>query len=126
MTETVLEKELVMTQEVFDAFARLSGDDNPIHVDSEFAAKTDFGQTVAHGMYLYAILREMVRELSEGTPQFSQSLMFPAPARCGDKIKFIVNGIDSSVPTYKMQAVRMNDGEEVCRAECSLLPEMAF
>ena len=45
----------VFTQEDFDRFARLSGDDNPIHVDSEFSARHKFGRTVAHGMLLLAI-----------------------------------------------------------------------
>jgi len=33
----------------FDRFARLTGDDNPIHCDPVFAATTHFGATVAHG-----------------------------------------------------------------------------
>ena len=42
------------TQADFDRFADLTGDNNPIHVDPEFAARTYFGKTVAHGMLLYS------------------------------------------------------------------------
>jgi len=49
------------TQADFDAFAAVSGDDNPIHVDPEFSAHTRFGRTVAHGMLLYSRLWAMVR-----------------------------------------------------------------
>ncbi len=45
----------VFSQTDFDRFAALSGDDNPIHVDAEFSARTRFGRTVAHGMLLYSI-----------------------------------------------------------------------
>ena len=38
------------SQADFDRFARLSGDDNPIHVDPRFAARTRFGRTVAHAL----------------------------------------------------------------------------
>ena len=34
--------ERVLTQDEFDAFAKLSGDDNPIHVDPDFSARTRF------------------------------------------------------------------------------------
>lgn len=44
------------TQEDFDRFARLTGDNNPIHVDPQFSARTRFGRTVAHGMLLYSTI----------------------------------------------------------------------
>ena len=43
-------------QRDFDRFAALSGDDNPIHVDPEFAGRTRFGRTVCHGMLLYSTI----------------------------------------------------------------------
>ena len=46
----------IFTQDDFVRFARLSGDDNPIHVDAKFASTTRFGKTVAHGMLLYSVL----------------------------------------------------------------------
>ena len=42
------------TQDAFDRFAALSGDDNPIHVDPDFSARTRFGRTVSHGMLIYS------------------------------------------------------------------------
>ena len=47
---------LSFTQAQFDRFAALSGDDNPIHVDPQFAARTRFGRTVAHGMFLLSLI----------------------------------------------------------------------
>lgn len=69
----------VFTQADFDAFARLSGDDNPIHVDTAFAAQTRFGRTVAHGMLLYSALCGAIHGWFPGARQLEQELMFPAP-----------------------------------------------
>ncbi len=38
------------TQEVIDQYALASGDHNPIHIDPAFAARSQFGGTIAHGM----------------------------------------------------------------------------
>ena len=49
-----------LTQDKIDAYARASGDFNPIHIDPAFAAGTFFGGTIAHGMLLLAYLSEML------------------------------------------------------------------
>lgn len=67
------------SQAEFDAFARLSGDDNPIHVDAAFAAQTRFGRTVAHGMFLYSALCGAIYGRFPGARQLEQELIFPAP-----------------------------------------------
>jgi acyl dehydratase len=74
-----LEIKRVFSQADFDRFAALSGDDNPIHVDPEFAARTRFGRTVAHGMLLYgAVCGALGTRLpGPGTLQREQELMFP-------------------------------------------------
>jgi acyl dehydratase len=71
----------VLLQSDFDRFARLTGDDNPIHCDPVFAAKSDFGATVAHGMMLYSCICKGLAELipGPGAVQLEQSLMFPNP-----------------------------------------------
>ncbi len=65
------------TQADFDAFAALSGDDNPIHVDPDFSARTRFGRTVAHGALLCSVLRGLVEEIVPGGRQIRQSTMYP-------------------------------------------------
>ena len=85
----------VFSQSDFDRFAALSGDDNPIHVDPEFAARSKFGRTVAHGMFLYGNVCRML-----GTPlpnpdgvQVEQELMFPSPTFAGEEVEIRVEGI---------------------------------
>lgn len=77
----------VLLQDDFDRFARLSHDDNPIHCDPDFAARSHFGATVAHGMMLYScICKALTEQVGPGVVQLEQSLMFPAPTYVGDRI----------------------------------------
>jgi acyl dehydratase len=78
----------VFSQQDFDRFAALSGDDNPIHVDPEFAARSRFGRTVAHGMLLYSVVSGVLgtRLPGPGTLQLEQELMFPNPTYTGEEI----------------------------------------
>lgn len=45
-------------QPMIDAWAELSGDRNPLHVDPEYAAGTPFGGTIAHGHLSLAWMSE--------------------------------------------------------------------
>lgn len=78
----------VFSQEGFARFAALSGDDNPIHVDPEFSARTKFGRTVAHGMLLYSTVSAALgtRLPGPGTLQLEQELMFPSPTYTGEEV----------------------------------------
>lgn len=69
----------VLLQADFDRFAKLTGDDNPIHCDPAFAVRSHFGATVAHGMMLYSCICKGLAELvpGPGAVQLEQSLMFP-------------------------------------------------
>ena len=59
----------------FDEFARLSGDDNPIHVDPDYSSTTRFGRTVAHGMLPFSVLDAATsRWLGEGLQLKGQRL----------------------------------------------------
>lgn len=71
----------IFSQEDLNRFAALTGDDNPIHVDPEFSARTKFGATVAHGMLLYSAISAAIGEWfpDGGFIQLSQELIFPSP-----------------------------------------------
>jgi len=55
---TVISKQINQAQ--LNAYAKASGDDNPLHLDSEFAASTQFGGIIAHGMLTLAFVSEMM------------------------------------------------------------------
>ena len=82
----------LLNQSDFDRFAILSGDDNPIHCDPDFARRSHFGATVAHGMFLYGLI---YRALAEAMPdagmlQLEQELMFPNPSFAHDEVEVLV------------------------------------
>ena len=49
-----------ITQERLVAYSAASGDDNPLHLDQEFASRTQFGGIIAHGMFTLAFISEMM------------------------------------------------------------------
>jgi acyl dehydratase len=119
----VLEK--VLTQSDFDAFAELSGDDNPIHVDEVFSAKTRFGRTVSHGMLLSTILRGLLGKLVPGGRQLEQKLMFPSPTFAGDAMRFAVirRSDDGRHVVAELNCERIEDGVITCAGEATLVRE---
>ena len=51
---------LEITQERLNAYCAASGDHNPLHWDAEFAATTQFGGVIAHGMLTLALVSRMM------------------------------------------------------------------
>jgi len=49
-----------ITSNDVNAFAELSGDYNPLHVDEAFAASALFGKRVVHGMFLGSLVSQLV------------------------------------------------------------------
>lgn len=81
---TVTEADVVL-------FAGLSGDFNPLHTDATFAAKTPFGQRVAHGMLVASISTGLAQTLGifEGTTLalMEQTFRYKAPTFFGDTVR---------------------------------------
>jgi 3-hydroxybutyryl-CoA dehydratase len=77
-----------ITDEVVRAFAELSGDYNPIHLDEEFAKKTRFGRRIAHGMISGALISAVLgNEFRERKIVYlSQTLKFVAPVFIDDTV----------------------------------------
>jgi 3-hydroxybutyryl-CoA dehydratase len=80
-----------LSQAEFDLFARISGDNNPIHVDPQFSSRTRFGRTVSHGMLLYTVLWGLVQKHYPGARQSGQTLMFPNPAYADEALRFEIS-----------------------------------
>lgn len=110
-----LQAEWLPTQDEFDAFAAVSGDDNPIHVDPEFSARTRFGRTVAHGMLIYSRLWGLLRNALPEARQESQQLMFPNPCFAGELVDLTVDEIGEDC--FAVRAVRRHDGAELLVGE---------
>lgn len=70
------------------AYAGISGDFNPLHVDAEFARRTRFGERIAHGMLTAGLISAVLgtRLPGPGAIYLSQTLQFVNPVRIGDTI----------------------------------------
>ena len=116
--------ERCFSQTDFNAFASLSGDNNPIHVDPAFSARSRFGRTVAHGLLLCSVLRGLVEELLPGARLADQSVMFPAPTFAGDKMLFSARIVATHRrgSDIEMAVVRQKDGVTTCQGHCRVMP----
>jgi acyl dehydratase len=114
--------EKTLTQDDFDRFAKLSGDDNPIHIDPDFSVTTRFGRTVAHGLLLNSILRGLVDQLVPGARQLSQQLTFPAPTYADDLLRFTatVDADDGETVRATITSIRTSDEVTTCEGLTTL------
>ena len=71
------------------AFAQLSGDHNALHVDEEFAARTEFTKPVAHGFLHASMLSNLIgmKLPGRGALYLSQTIDFSAPVFVGDELE---------------------------------------
>jgi len=73
-------------------FARLSGDDNPLHLCDVYASETRFGQRIAHGLYTASLISAVLgtRLPGPGAVYRSQTLNFHGPVKIGDVVEVAV------------------------------------
>jgi 3-oxoacyl-[acyl-carrier protein] reductase len=85
-----------------DAFARLSGDFNPLHVDEEFAKRTRLRRRIAHGMLSAAYISSLVGTHipGPGALWLHQSFEFLKPIFVSDEVEFLLR------VEHKSQATR--------------------
>ena len=112
MNLTSLTRARTFTQADLDAFAALSGDDNPIHVDPGYAARTRFGRPVAHGMLLLAVARGLAEELAPVGRLTAHEVRFPSPARTDEPLTFSLARKGDGAIVF--EAVSGDTGQPVC------------
>jgi 3-hydroxybutyryl-CoA dehydratase len=78
----------MVTQDDITGFAKITGDDNPVHLDEAYAAATPFKGRIAHGMLSAGFISAVLgtRLPGPGCIYMSQSLAFRAPVRPGDTV----------------------------------------
>lgn len=115
---TITEADVVM-------FAGISGDWNPLHTDATFAAKTPFGQRIAHGMLAASISTGLGQTLGifEGTvvALAEQKFEYKAPVFFGDTIRLRLTVTDlkpssrggKGTVTFRSEVLKQDDGVAV-------------
>jgi acyl dehydratase len=76
-------------------FAELCGDDNPVHLDLEYAESTLFGQRIVHGMLVSSLITGVIggKLPGHGCIYLGQTLSFKAPVYLDELIEALVEVI---------------------------------
>src|SRR5687767_7507656 len=114
-----------------EAYARLTGDRNPLHFDPAFAASTRLGGLVVQGGLTTGLFNALVAERlpGPGSVFLHQEWDYPAPVRLGDTVTAEAEVIEARAdkPITRLRCIaRRDDGTEVLRGEClvyTILPE---
>ncbi len=81
----------LVTQDDINRFGEVTGDQNPVHHDPEFAANTIFKKPIAHGILSAGFISAVIgtKLPGPGSIYLSQNLKFLRPVYPGDEIKAI-------------------------------------
>ena len=114
-----------VTEDVINAFADISGDRNPVHLDAAYAADTMFKERIAHGMLSAAYISAVfgMKLPGPGAIYISQTLAFKAPVKIGDTVVTTVKLVEL-VPEKKrarFETVCTVNGKPVLTGEAQLM-----
>jgi acyl dehydratase len=111
------------TADDVEAFARISGDRNPLHFDADFAARTRVERLVVQGGLTTGLFNALVAERlpGPGSVFLHQEWDYPAPVYIGDTVTAEAEVLEARAdkPITRLRCVaRRGDGTEVLRGEC--------
>jgi|TARA_B110000967_G_scaffold17251_1_gene16276 3-hydroxybutyryl-CoA dehydratase len=99
-----------ITETDIDAFAALTGDTNPVHLDSEYAATTPFKARIAHGMLSAGLISTVLGTQlpGPGCIYLEQQIKFKAPVFIGDTL----------VATVTVEDINQRRGRVSLKTQC--------
>ncbi|CAH8529170.1 unnamed protein product [Dicrocoelium dendriticum] len=113
------------TQEDVNAFSVLSGDNNPIHIDPEFARKTQYGQCIVHGTLVLGLLSCLFgsRYPGPGCVLADLSARFSAPLFVGEscQINTEVMRIEKRFVTVSFEAVALEREASIIKGQTKVV-----
>jgi 3-hydroxybutyryl-CoA dehydratase len=111
------ERTMTLTDAVVRQFAEASGDGNPIHVDEEFAAASQFGRRIGHGMWSASLISAVLGSdfPGPGTVYLRQDLAFRAPVFVGAAVtaRVEVTNVHPSKPVVTLATTCVSEGRVV-------------
>ena len=114
-----------ITEKDIDNFAKLTGDDNPVHTNLDFAKKTIFKQKVAHGFLSASLISTLIATKlpGPGSIYLSQNLKFLAPVFIDDLVivKVTVQEIDHEKKKVKLQTECFKNEKKIISGEAIVL-----
>jgi|WetSurSiteA1Bulk_404760.scaffolds.fasta_scaffold265402_1 3-hydroxybutyryl-CoA dehydratase len=106
----------VISEEDVHLFARITGDCNPVHTSPEYAAKTRFGERIAHGLLTAGLISAVIamKLPGPGCVYLSQNLVFLAPVKIDDEITARAEVLEIiEERRYRMQTQCFNQRSEM-------------
>jgi len=108
-----------------EAFAEVSGDVNPVHLDEAYAKTTAFGGRIAHGMLAAAYISAVIgnRLPGPGAIYLSQSMRFRRPVKIGDPVtaRVTVKALDAAKGHVTLETVCEVNGKTVVDGEALIM-----
>lgn len=94
-----------LTLHDIEAFAAVSGDTNPAHLDAEYANETLFHGVIAHGMWSGALISALLGTEfpGPGSIYLDQALHFVKPVRVGDTLTVTVTVIARHADNHSIE-----------------------
>lgn len=116
-----------LTADDIMAFALLSGDVNPAHLDAEYAEQTMFKKVIAHGMWAGSLVSCLLgtRFPGPGTIYLEQTLKFRRPVYVGDTLTVTATVADKDEEKKRVTLdclVENQDGETVVKGQAQVMP----
>src|SRR5579862_1339113 len=102
--------ERIVTTTDIEAFAAVSGDHNPVHLDEEFAKTTRFKGRIAHGLLSASFISTAIASKlpGPGSIYLGQNLSFKRPVHPGEKVEARVT----------VTAVNQEKGQATLKTQC--------
>ena len=121
-----IEVSRLVTARDVELFAVVSGDHNPLHLDPDYGATTQFGECIGHGMPIGAFVSAMIgmEFMGPGTVYLGQNLEFRSPIFLGDTLTLALTVTEKHPrkPWVTMALkVTNQDGKEVSRGESRVI-----
>ncbi|MEO8936861.1 MAG: MaoC family dehydratase [Burkholderiaceae bacterium] len=120
--KTITEADIVL-------FAAVSGDNNAVHINEEYAQTTPFKGRIAHGMLTASVISAAIagRLPGPGTVYLSQNLRFRAPVKPGDTVHATVT-VKEMLPEKRrvsLTTVCTVNGKVVIDGDALVMPTFA-
>ena len=119
------ETSMVVSGERIDTFAELTGDKNPIHVDADFAATTQFGRRIAHGALSASLISAILGNDLPGPGAIfvELNMRFRRPAFIDDEIfaRAEIAEINERTGRVKMKVSCSVNGKQIIRGNAGVI-----
>jgi 3-hydroxybutyryl-CoA dehydratase len=111
-----------VTTDLIDRYAAVTGDDNPLHLDADYAEAGVFGGRVAHGMFTAGVVSAALADLPGDVVYLSQDLAFEAPVRPGTTVVAEVEVTEViEGDRVRVDTTAEGDGETVLTGEATVM-----